>query len=326
MTWPVSGAEGGPTSGGCGDLQLRTGRDGSFSLWSDRFQQGFHSARGALREAVETFLHPSQLERFRPGGSITVLEVCVGTGSNLAVLLEACRRRGLQLNWTGLELDPRPLDLALAQPSFRSAWQQQTLQTLAQLQQRGCWHCAAESQGRICWGDARLTLQQLRRERPDRLDLIWHDAFSPRRCPELWTVEFLSDLTDLLHREGRWISYCSAAAVREALLRSGLQLATLAPPASASGPAKWSGGTVASPTKLPVSGLGRPFSPMEREHLASSAGEPYRDPEGMATAAEILARRQQAQAQALARGLRSSSGAWRRRWGLEQQGGAAEDR
>jgi tRNA U34 5-methylaminomethyl-2-thiouridine-forming methyltransferase MnmC len=56
---------------------------------------------------------------------------------------------------------------------------------------------------------------------------------------------------------------------------------------------------------------------MELEHLASSAGEPYRDPTGTGTAAEILASRQRAQAAALANGSRGSSGAWRRRWGLE---------
>lgn len=325
MTWPVSAAEGGPLPGESGDLQLRIGRDGSFSLWSDRFGQGFHSGRGALREAVETFLGPSQLERFRPGDRIAVLEVCVGTGSNLAVLLEACRRRALQLDWTGLELDPRPLRLALAQPAFRAPWQRQTLRILTQLQQRGCWHCAAESQGRMLWGDARRTLRQLRRELPEPLDLIWHDAFSPRRCPELWTVEFLGELPGLLRPEGRWISYCSAAAMREALQRAGLQLAALAPHAPG-GPAQWSGGTIASPSPLPASGLWRQLSAMEREHLASSAGEPCRDPYGTATAAEILARRQQAQAEALAVGRRSSSGAWRRRWGLERQGGAIEDR
>jgi tRNA U34 5-methylaminomethyl-2-thiouridine-forming methyltransferase MnmC len=56
---------------------------------------------------------------------------------------------------------------------------------------------------------------------------------------------------------------------------------------------------------------------MEREHLATSAGEPYRDPTGQAEAAAIVAERSQAQAEGLARGSLGSSSAWRRRWGLE---------
>ncbi|MFM7360322.1 MAG: tRNA (5-methylaminomethyl-2-thiouridine)(34)-methyltransferase MnmD [Cyanobium sp.] len=315
MTWPVSAPENRAAVPADGALQARTGRDGSFSLWSERFQEGFHSGRGALREARETFLAPSQLQRFPAGTRITVLEVCVGTGSNLAMLLEACRQQELQLDWTGLELDPRPLRLALAQPTFRDPWQPQTLQLLEQLVQRSSWHDPGHSRGRLLWGDARRTLRQLHRERPEPLDLIWHDAFSPRRCPELWTVEFLGALTGLLRKEGRWISYCSAAAVREALQRAGLQLAALAPPAGHRMPA-WSGGTVASAAPLPGSILWRALSAMEHDHLACSAGEPYHDPGGTSTAGEILNKRQQAQEAALAAGSRSSSGAWRRRWGL----------
>ncbi len=330
MTWPgsvpesESAVEGGSAALGFGELRLRCGRDGSFSLWSDRYGEGFHSGRGALREARETFLNPSQLERFRPGTTVTVLEVSSGTGSNLAVLLEACRRIGLQLNWSGLEIDPQPLQLALNQPVFRVAWQPQTLQILEQLQQRGCWHSEADGRATMLWGDARSTLRQLHLQAPAPLDLIWHDAFSPPRCPQLWSVEFLGDLTRLLKPKGRWISYCSAAAVRETLRLAGLQLAALMPqPAGGRRQPAWSGGTVASPRPLPPTALWRPLSGMEHDHLASSAGVPYRDPGADASAEQILTRRRRAQAEALASGARGSSGAWRRRWGL---GGAAEDR
>lgn len=341
-------------------LQVRSGADGSFSLWSPDFREGFHSGRGAVREAQETFVRPSQLERFQAGERLTLLEVCVGTGSNLAALLEACARRGLQLDWIGLELDPRPLALALAAPAFRDQWQPGTLTILEQLQRHGGWDAGSgagraagggatsgavsrdgsgdgsgddsrdgspdgRSRGRILWGDARENLARLQLERPGRLDLIWHDAFSPQRCPQLWTLEFLTQLAALLRPQGRWLSYCSAAAVREALRLVPLQLAALPAPAAAGDEAGstaaaaqriWSGGTLASPMPLQPSRLWRPLSPMEREHLASSAGEPYRDPDGRATAATIHRRRQLAQAAGLARGEREASAAWRRRRGL----------
>jgi hypothetical protein len=142
------------------ELTIRQGADGSFSLWSPRFGEGFHSRRGALREARETFLAPSQLERFSPGQRLTVVEVCVGTGTNLALLLEGCVELGLELEWWGLELDPAPMQLALADPAFRSQWHPQTLQTLETLSERGCWQQGAGS-GRMLWGDARQTLPQL---------------------------------------------------------------------------------------------------------------------------------------------------------------------
>jgi len=306
------------------ELTIRQGGDGSFSLWSTSFGEAFHSGRGALREARETFLAPSQLERFIPGQRLTVVEVCVGTGTNLAALLEACMAAGLELEWWGLELDPAPLQLALAEPEFRSQWQPQTLKILETLSERGCWQQGCWQQGagsgRMLWGDARQTLPHLLEQRQGQVDLVWHDAFSPQRCPQLWTVEFLGSLAELLADGGRWISFGSAAAVREGLRLANLKLAALT--TSNMGPSgqqkrRWSAGTVASHRVLAPSSLWRPISAMEMEHLACSAGEPYRDPTDRANADEILDGRHRAQAAALGRGERSTSSSWRKRWGVE---------
>jgi tRNA U34 5-methylaminomethyl-2-thiouridine-forming methyltransferase MnmC len=210
------------------------------------------------------------------------------------------------------------LQLALAEPEFRSQWQPQTLETLEALSERDGWQRGAGS-GRLLWGDARQTLPNLLEQRRGQVDLIWHDAFSPQHCPQLWTVEFLGSLAELLADGGRWISYSSAAAVREGLRLAHLNLAALATPtAGLSGQqqSSWSGGTVASQQQLPPSVLWRPLSAMELEHMSCSAGEPYRDPTGTTNSAEILEQRRDAQAASLARGERSGSGAWRKRWGL----------
>lgn len=332
MTWPACGAEA-PAEGRGGaaearsdagegaeaaNLKILRGGDGSFSLWSNRFAEAFHSGRGALREARETFVVPSQLERFASGRLLKVVEVCVGTGTNLAALLEASQAAGLELEWWGLELDPAPLQLALAEPEFRSQWQPQTLNTLESLSERGCSQQGAGS-GRMLWGDARQTLPHLLEQRRGQVDLVWHDAFSPQRCPQLWSVEFLGSLAELLDDGGRWISYCSAAAVREGLRLANLNLAALQTQATGAGgqqQSSWSGGTVASQQDLAPSALWRPLSAMELEHMGCSAGEPYRDPTGTTISAEILEQRRGAQAVSLARGERSSSGAWRKRWGV----------
>lgn len=329
MTWPGCGVEavrGGGLAGAGQGLVVREGADGSFSLWSEAFGEGFHSGRGALREARETFLAPSQLERFGAGERLVVVEVAVGTGCNLALLLEACAARGIVLEWWGLELDPEPLALALAAAEFRRPWQPGTVRVLEQVLERGSWRSEGSS-GRMLWGDARQTLVELGRERRGEVDLVWHDAFSPRRCPQLWTVEVLGAAAALLAPEGRWISYSSAAAVRATLRLQGLNLAALEIQGAPAAPGKaWSGGTLASRAPLGLAPLGssrlwRELTAMERDHLASAAGEPYRDPTGTAEAATIFWSRQEAQAIALASGARTSSSAWRRRWGVRGAGG-----
>ena len=280
------------------ELTPRSGADGSFSLWSGAFGEGFHSAAGALSEAQQKFVRPSQLERWRPGQELVVVEVAVGTGTNTAALLQAAAGLGLPVQWWGLEQDRQPLALALASDAFRSQWSEATLSRLE----------ALGHSERLLWGDGRQAVSRLPAALHGGCDLVWLDAFSPRRCPQLWSLQFLARLAALLKPEGRLITYSSAAAVRGALVTAGLQLASIAANASQ----HWSSGTVAAPTALGDSFPLRCLTAMEWDHLLCAAAEPYRDPTGLASAATLLAERQLRQSQSKA----ISGSAWRRRWGV----------
>jgi len=300
-------------------LRPRLGADGSYSLFSPRFGEGFHGGIGALSEARAKFVAPAQLERFAPGQRLKVVDVGFGLGTNSAALWEAAEARGLVLEIWGLECDPQPLALALAAPAFQGQWQAGTLLRLERLLAWG-----RDGNAQLLWGDARQRLPQLLGDGrlAARCDLVLLDAFSPQRCPELWTLEFLAQLARLLQPRGRLLTYCCAAAVRRSLQWAGLTLASIQPPPKqdAGADTAWSFGTAASPSTLvPGGGSGdgplRPLTAMERDHLHTRAAEPYRDPSGQASAAAILAARQQAQAFSTA----GSTSAWRRRWGVERR-------
>lgn len=295
-----------PTGDG-GELQPRITADGSFSLFSTAFREGFHCASGAVEEARRKFVQPADLERFPAGHEVWVVDVCVGLGTNTAVLLEAALGLGLRLRWFGLELDPRPLELALAEPAFLNRCGPASLQVLRQLRATGRWRTAA-GEGEWFLGDARDRLHRLPPSATGHCDLVLLDAFSPRRCPQLWTLDFLRGLASLLNPRGRLLTYCSAAAVRRSLETAGMQLASTAPEGNGGG--QWTVGTVASPSSLPIARTLRPLSAMEREHIASRAGEPYRDLGGSASAAQIHADRAAAQRHS----GEPSASAWRRRW------------
>jgi tRNA U34 5-methylaminomethyl-2-thiouridine-forming methyltransferase MnmC len=290
------------------ELTPLRGGDGSFSLHSTRFGEGFHAADGALREAQVSFVAPAELHRFPAGSTLRVVEVAVGTGTNTAALIAAAGAAGVELEWWGLEADPEPLRIALGEPPFRRQW---PAPVIARLE-------AWAGGPRLLWGDARRRLGELPEPLLGSCDLVLLDAFSPRRCPELWTLDFLGRLARLLSPRGRLVTYCAAAAVRSALRDLGLHLASVVPPGPATAgersPAggRWSRGTVASPAPLPSSPWLGPLAAMERDHLASRAAVPYRDPTQDATAGEILAARERE-----VRGSTApSGGSWRRRWGI----------
>ena len=295
-------------------LSARFTADGSFSLHSEIFSESFHSSVGALEEANSKFVLPAQLDRFHSGRDLRVLDVCFGLGYNTAALMTALPNRGgPSLECWGLELDQAPLKLALAEPTFQALWPEHVLASLGALSAHGCWQdWRRQHSVQMLWGDARQQLRQL----PTglRLDLILLDAFSPGKCPQLWSEEFLQSLANLLVPGGRLLTYCRAAAVRNSLRHAGLELRSLLPKPG-DGKA-WSSGTLAfrpndNNQRSPEQGPGWcGLSLMEEEHLQTRAGVPYRDPSGTDAAALILKRRQQEQALA----DYPSTSAWQRKW------------
>jgi tRNA U34 5-methylaminomethyl-2-thiouridine-forming methyltransferase MnmC len=298
-----------------GTLTALATADGSFSLHSSLFDESFHSSAGALNEAQVKFVIPAQLERFDKAHqlgktSLNVLDVCVGLGYNSAALLEALQGISISLQWWGLEIDPRPLALALQQPSFQNYWSPQVLELLWKIHDGNGWRTDS-SQGCMLWGDARQQLASLPQDLS--FDLILLDAFSPSRCPQLWSEEFLNSLSSRLAPGGRLLTYCRAAAIRASLRRAGLQLRSLlAAPEERHG---WSSGTLAfkaaPDTVIASTGPGwQSLSAMEEEHLLTRAAVPYRDPTGKNNAEEIIKRRQQEQM----RCTMASTSSWHRRW------------
>ena len=300
-------------------LSARFTADGSFSLHSDSFAESFHSSDGALEEANSKFVLPAQLDRFPCGRDLRVLDVCFGLGYNTAALMSALPNAGgPSLQCWGLELDRSPLRLALAEPTFQALWPPHVVACLGALSAEGCWQDSDRQQSvQMLWGDARQQLRQLPAD--GRFDLIFLDAFSPSKCPQLWSEEFLQSLASLLAPGGRLLTYCRAAAVRNSLRHAGLELRSLLPKAGEK--SGWSSGTVAlcskdrdqTPPEMGPCWCG--LSVMEEEHLQTRAGVPYRDPSGTDVAASILKRRQQEQALS----YRPSTSAWQRKWGLLRQ-------
>lgn len=148
-------------------------------------------------------------------------------------------------------------------------------------------------------GDARLTLQQFKSS-GFKADAIFLDPFSPPKCPQLWTVEFLTLLAQSLAIEGKLATYSCAASVRTALSLAGLKFG------AGVQVGKRSPGTVANFTGKDLP----PISDQEQEHLQTRAAIAYRDPDLQDSAETIVERRKAEQETS---DLEPTSH-WKKRW------------
>lgn len=290
---------------------LETTADGSYTFFSPDFQETFHSRGGARSEAIDKFVGAADLAQRAGGDRLVILDVCYGLGYNTAAALAVIWQVNPQCHVTlvGVEIDPS-VPLAALAPEILSLWSPAVVPVLRELAEKGT-YISEICQARLHWEDARTTLPRLHQQ-GFRADAIFLDPFSPRRCPQLWTVEFLTHVAHCLAPEGKLTTYCRAAAVRSALQETGLVLGTL-PVTSPALPHQWAHGTIAAHPQSQAAQSLTPLSASELEHLQTRAGIPYRDPTLEGTAAEITERRSAEQRVS----ERESTTQWRKRWGIE---------
>lgn len=274
--------------------------DGSYTFFSQEFQETFHSSFGAKQEAEVRYIEPCQLQQLTTRqSSIHILDVCYGLGYNSAAALEAIWsvNPSCQVELIALEIAADVPRQAI-QHNLLGQWQSTVASLLAELANK-----SKVSQdllaAQLLLGDARQTITSLVKQNW-QADAIFLDPFSPPKCPQLWTVEFIDLLSQCLAPEGRLATYSASAAVRTALLAAGLNIGSI------TGAGRKSPGTIAAfkYKNLP------PLSAMEQEHLQTRAATPYRDPSLQNLPEEIIAHRQQEQQKS----DREATSQWRKRW------------
>lgn len=281
-------------------LEPHITEDGSYTFFSEEFQEHFHSHAGAQREAQEKFLIPCRIaDQAAVKSRICLLDICYGLGHNTAAALTEIWRINPDCQ---VELFALERDQAIAKNSYQQnllrPWSgavQEMLGKLSQdLQIQG-----DQLQARLLIGDARQTIQTVIQQN-FQADAIFLDPFSPPKCPQLWTVEFMKLVAKCLAPKGYLATYSCAAAVRFAMQQAQLQVA------STPAVGRRSPGTLARWIAEDL----EPLSPQEQEHLCTNAAIPYRDPELTEGKDSILVRRKQEQATS---SLESTS-QWKKRW------------
>ncbi len=292
------------------NFQPQLTADGSFTFVSQEFGESFHSHFGAKQESFVKFVAPTQLATSAHKPVLRLLDICYGLGYNTAAALQTiwAVNPSCNVELIGLELNPSVPQAAIAQHFFDN-WNYEYTPILTQL--------AFEQQvqtdrlkAKLLIGDGRTSIK-LVHQLGFQADAIFLDPFSPPQCPQLWTVEFIKQVSMCLHLDGILATYSCAAAVRTALLAAGLQIGST-PPMGRRTP-----GTVAKKDTRTISfsSYCSALSSEEEEHLQTRAAIPYRDPQLIDPADMIIMRRRQEQQSCL---LEPTS-RWRKRWLLKKE-------
>lgn len=190
--------------------------DGSHTLHSELFGETCHSTSGAKTETLLHYLEGCHVkERLRSYPQFQILEVGFGLGIGLLTTLDVLR---VEHPWhfVSLEIDP---DLV---KWFLEEYQHLPIVKNAKWTSEKIVHSQFENiELTILIGDARRELAPFLKDSTLKFHAIFQDAFSPKRNPHLWTVEWFSLLKKHSHQECILSTYSASSSIRKSLIHSG---------------------------------------------------------------------------------------------------------
>lgn len=191
--------------------QLVITEDGSYTLFSERFQEACHSATGAKAETVLHYLNGCKvIERSEVISPFTILEVGFGLGVGFLTTLENMPK-GRKWKFISLEIDRDLLNwFQEKHPELHLTWEDNILKGHGD-----------DFILTIIQGDARVELERYLKVNPEVFHAVYQDAFSPKRNPTLWTKEWFQLLKIYSSPEVILSTYSASTSIRKSLHETG---------------------------------------------------------------------------------------------------------
>lgn len=193
--------------------------DGSLTLHSDLFGEACHSTTGAKTETLLHYLQGCQVnERLNNYPQFEILEVGFGLGIGFLTCLEVL---GTDTSWhfVSMEIDPDLVNWFLEE--YRHI---DVIKNAKYIEKNIVHSQFGNVELTIIIGDARVEVPKYLQNSHHKFHAIFQDAFSPKRNPHLWTVEWFNLLKDYAHSDCILSTYSASSSIRKSLVESGWKI------------------------------------------------------------------------------------------------------
>jgi len=203
--------------------------DGSITLFSEEFKEPYHSTTaGALTEALEKFVKPARVRERARKGRVSLFDSCFGLGYNAFTFIDEALSENPK---AALEVVGYEFDLTVIESSLKLNWGRLerwkgVLKEL--LKNRTCRlgfltlnYSHPNLKIKVFVGEGRQVLKKISPLYQSFADAIFHDPFSPKVNPELWTYDFFTLLRKVIKQDAILATYSASTPVRKALHMAG---------------------------------------------------------------------------------------------------------
>jgi len=203
---------------------LRITEDGSHTIFVKGLDEPYHSMHGALQESMHVFIKQGLLTVKE--SSVRILELGFGTGLNALLTLRESIPLNLEIYYHAVEKYP------LMEHEYKLLNHEKVVDLLP----KGTLHKIHSCP----WGEAvqisdRFSLYKEETDfrsmkLPPDITLVYFDAFSPDKQPELWSHEVMDAIGRVTKPGAILVTYSSKGVVRRTLTSSGFKVHKVAGP------------------------------------------------------------------------------------------------
>lgn len=204
--------------------ELLITEDGSHTLFVPEMDECYHSSHGAVQESKHVFIEAGLKHCLKQ--EIKVLEIGFGTGLNAFLTLIEAEKENKSVIYTGLEFYPVETEEAvklnfpeLIEPDKRAEYE-------------ALHRCEWNRKVKITTNFT-LIKQQVdftKADFSDKYDVIYFDAFSPEKQPEMWSEKLFEKMYLCAADNAILTTYCAKGAVRRAMQSAGFNVERLPGP------------------------------------------------------------------------------------------------
>ena len=197
-------------------MELQQTTSGEYTLYIPSMDETYHSRNGAISESKHVFLQEGM---DRTSGNIKILEVGFGTGLNALLTAQHAASSQRKVYFHTLEPFQVPFDLIEKIGYGKVAGEPELFSLLHTAE----WETKVKITDHFTLHKTSQKLEYVNLNE-DEYDVIYFDAFAPKKQPELWQSDIFSKLYKSLKKGGVLTTYSAAGQLKRDLKSAGFQI------------------------------------------------------------------------------------------------------
>lgn len=207
------------------NYQRITTADGSDSVWVRSMDETYHSRHGAVQEAQHVFIEHGLLPALMSNKTVRIFEVGFGTGLNALLSWIKAAGNNASIEFQTVEKYPLPAEM-IEVVNYRD--QLPNSESMLRRLHSVAWNEKQELDDCFDFCKWQCDLDEL--TLTNQFDLVMYDAFGPRVQPNMWRVDKLQKVHDMLVSGGVLVTYCAQGQFRRNLKEIGFEWESLPGP------------------------------------------------------------------------------------------------